>query len=249
MRILLTANASYVPPRGGATRSNLIWLDHLAATATTAASCAAPPAPGAELRHHESIAVLPWTSRRAASRCCGSRSANFSPTGCWCPRKTWATRLLREAHHSAAGRVVYLAHTPQFFPFGPASWNPDRQAARTGGEAAGIVAIGRHMAEYIERALGRPAAVIHPPIYGPRPLPQLRRFRSRAGHHDQSLRGEGHFDFSASGASGCRPRIRRAARLGHHGRGPARAGAPAQRAVPAQRPQHRRRAGAHRACC
>jgi len=26
MRILLTANASYVPPRGGATRSNLIWM-------------------------------------------------------------------------------------------------------------------------------------------------------------------------------------------------------------------------------
>ena len=31
MRVLLTANASYVPPRGGATRSNLVWLDHLTA--------------------------------------------------------------------------------------------------------------------------------------------------------------------------------------------------------------------------
>ena len=31
MRILLTANASYVPPRGGATRSNLLWLEHMAA--------------------------------------------------------------------------------------------------------------------------------------------------------------------------------------------------------------------------
>ena len=30
MRILLTANASYVPPRGGATRSNIVWLDLLA---------------------------------------------------------------------------------------------------------------------------------------------------------------------------------------------------------------------------
>jgi hypothetical protein len=33
MRILLTANASYVPPRGGATRSNLAWLERLAAAA------------------------------------------------------------------------------------------------------------------------------------------------------------------------------------------------------------------------
>ena len=30
MRILLTANASYVPPRGGSTRSNLVWLEYLA---------------------------------------------------------------------------------------------------------------------------------------------------------------------------------------------------------------------------
>ena len=31
MRILLTSNASYDPPRGGSTRSNLTWLRHLAA--------------------------------------------------------------------------------------------------------------------------------------------------------------------------------------------------------------------------
>jgi glycosyltransferase involved in cell wall biosynthesis len=72
--------------------------------------------------------------------------------------------------------VAYLAHTPQFFPFGPASWNPDPHAAELVARAAGVVAIGRHMAEYIERALGRRAAVIHPPIYGPGPFPNLARF-------------------------------------------------------------------------
>src|SRR5438105_6394368 len=77
--------------------------------------------------------------------------------------------LIREAQHGA-GRIVYLAHTPQFFPFGPASWNPDRQAANMVAHAAAIVAIGHHMAEYIERALGRRAVVIHPPIYGPGPF-------------------------------------------------------------------------------
>lgn len=30
MRILLAANASYLPPRGGATRSNMVWLELLA---------------------------------------------------------------------------------------------------------------------------------------------------------------------------------------------------------------------------
>jgi len=71
---------------------------------------------------------------------------------------------------------VYLAHTPQFFPFGPASWNPDPQAARLIAESAGIVAIGRHMADYIQRELGTPAAVIHPPIYSEGPFPNFARF-------------------------------------------------------------------------
>ena len=31
MKILLTANASYIPPRGGSTRSNHAWLKFLAA--------------------------------------------------------------------------------------------------------------------------------------------------------------------------------------------------------------------------
>src|ERR1700732_1488887 len=30
MRVLLTSNAYHLPPRGGSTRSNLIWLRHLA---------------------------------------------------------------------------------------------------------------------------------------------------------------------------------------------------------------------------
>ena len=55
MRILLTANASYVPPRGGATRSNLIWLDHLARAGHQCRIVSGASGPGAELRHHESI--------------------------------------------------------------------------------------------------------------------------------------------------------------------------------------------------
>ena len=31
MRILLTSSASHVPPRGGSTRSNLAWIEALAA--------------------------------------------------------------------------------------------------------------------------------------------------------------------------------------------------------------------------
>ena len=57
MRILLTATASYVPPRGGATRSNLIWLDHLARAGHACRIVCGPSGEGAELPFHESIAV------------------------------------------------------------------------------------------------------------------------------------------------------------------------------------------------
>jgi glycosyltransferase involved in cell wall biosynthesis len=79
-------------------------------------------------------------------------------------------RLLRAAERGAMGRLVYLAHTPQFFPFGPESWHRDEEATRIVERAAGVVAIGRHMAGYIERHCGAKADVVHPPIYGEPPF-------------------------------------------------------------------------------
>ncbi len=72
--------------------------------------------------------------------------------------------------------MVYLAHTPQFFPFGPASWNPDSAATDLVKRAAAVVAIGHHAAAYICRHTGREAVVIHPPVYGNGPYPDLARF-------------------------------------------------------------------------
>jgi glycosyltransferase involved in cell wall biosynthesis len=170
MRILLTANASYEPPRGGATRSNLIWLDHLAASGHECRIVSGAAGEGAELRYHESIAVLAVEEPARRVQVLRQQIREFQPDWVLVSSEDLGHSLLREAHHSAEGRVVYLAHTPQFYPFGPASWIPDRHAAELVAQSAGIVAIGRHMAEYIERALGRPAAVIHPPIYRPAPF-------------------------------------------------------------------------------
>ncbi len=176
MRILLTANASYVPPRGGATRSNLIWLDHLAHHGHQCRVVSGASGPGAELRHHQSIGVLAVEEPARRVQVLRQQIREFRPDWVLVSSEDLGHALLREAHHSAAGRVVYLAHTPQFFPFGPASWNPDVHAARLVAEAAGIVAIGHHMADYIAHALGRSATVIHPPIYGPGPFTQYSNF-------------------------------------------------------------------------
>jgi glycosyltransferase involved in cell wall biosynthesis len=176
MRLLLAATASYAPPRGGATRSNLVWLDALAHAGHECRIVGGASGPGAEMRRHESIAVLAIEDPARRVHVLREEIAALRPDWVLVSSEDLGHGLLREAHHSAPGRVVYLAHTPQFFPFGPASWNPERRAAELVAQSAGIVAIGRHMAEYIERELARPATVIHPPIYGPGPFPNLGRF-------------------------------------------------------------------------
>jgi len=168
MRILLTANASYEPPRGGATRSNLVWLRHLASAGHECRIVC-----GGGQSRPAILAVEDPARRVQALR---EQILEWRPDWVLVSSEDLGHALVREAHHSAPGRVVYLAHTPQFYPFGPASWNLDRHAAELVARSAGIVAIGRHMAAYIERALGRAAAVIHPPVYGAGPFANYGNF-------------------------------------------------------------------------
>src|ERR1019366_1457502 len=170
MRILLTANASCVPPRGGATRSNLIWMDQMAGAGHGCRIVCGASGEGAELCFHESIAVFAVEDPSRRIQVLRQQIREFQTDWVLVSSEDLGHGLLREAQHSAPGHVVYLAHTPQFFPFGPASWNPDREAAAMVAEAAGVVAIGHCVADYIARWLGREAVVIHPPIYGSGPF-------------------------------------------------------------------------------
>jgi glycosyltransferase involved in cell wall biosynthesis len=189
MRILLTANASYVPPRGGATRSNLLWLEHMAAeghacriVAAALADCAGKRAQMAQegldrqTLVGRGVEVYEVAERARQTSVLRRQICEFQPDWVLVSSEDLGHGLLREAHESAPGRVVYLAHTPQFFPFGPASWNPDPGATELVARAAGVVAIGQHTAAYICRHTGREAVVIHPPIYGSGPFPDLASF-------------------------------------------------------------------------
>jgi glycosyltransferase involved in cell wall biosynthesis len=189
MRILLTANASYIPPRGGATRSNLLWLEHMAAGGhqcrIVAAALAEDSAKRAQMVQEGSdrqtlgdrgVEVYEVAEPSRQASVLRSQIREFQPDWVLVSSEDLGHGLLREAHDSAPGRVVYLAHTPQFFPFGPASWNPDPGATELVQRAAAVVAIGRHTAAYIRQLTGREAVVIHPPIYGSGPFPNLASF-------------------------------------------------------------------------
>ncbi|MEN6537057.1 MAG: glycosyltransferase family 4 protein [Bryobacteraceae bacterium] len=201
MRILLTANASYVPPRGGATRSNLVWLDGLAkaghACQIVASELANDPTGKLEQIRNEEIRILAShidssdgievvrrgpihvysaadPSRR--SRLLRDQIRGFDPDWVLVSSEDLGQVLLRQAVYEAPGRVVYLAHTPQLFPFGPASWNPDPQGTELVRQCAAVIAIGKHTAEYIRQHSGCEATVIHPPIYGSGPFDRYGSF-------------------------------------------------------------------------
>ena len=131
MRILVTATASYTPPRGGATRSNLAWLNRLAARGHECRIVCGPPGEGAPFPCDESISVLAVADPARRVQALRKEIREFQPDRVLVSSEDLGHALLHEARHSAPGRVVYLAHTPQFFPFGREAWNPGRHAAES----------------------------------------------------------------------------------------------------------------------
>ncbi len=184
MRVLLASNASYEPPRGGSTRGNLAWLRHLLAAGHKCRVVCAAPAESAAVDDRELDSNgLPVRSVRDFARRSSILSeeiVHFRPDWVLISSEDLSHTLLREAARTAGSRIVYLAHTPQFYPFGPASWHPDEKAKEIVHQAAAVVAIGHHTAAYIERYCGRGAEVVHPPIYGTPPYAELGCFGSGA---------------------------------------------------------------------
>lgn len=165
MRLLLTSNASYDPPRGGSTRSNLVWLRQLAHSGHVCRVVSAALGQDSE-SVVEGIRIRGVAQLTRRANLLTEEIRQFQPDFVLVSSEDISQVLLHEAARAAPDRLVYLAHTPQFYPFGPESWHPDPQAAEIVRSARSVVAIGHHMAAYIDEHLGVKAAVIHPPIYG-----------------------------------------------------------------------------------
>ena len=180
MRVLLTSNASYDPPKGGSTRSNLMWLRHLvrsrhACRVVCGAEEGADDAQVVDALGLEIHSYSQFTRRAGVLR---EEIRAFRPDWVLVSSEDLSHVLLREAAQIASGRIVYLAHTPQWYPFGPASWYGDAQATEIVRASAGVVAISNAMASYIRQYSGAEPAVIHPPMYGKPPYPKFGWFDS-----------------------------------------------------------------------
>ena len=176
MRILLASSASYAPPRGGSTRSNLAWLRHLARAGHACRVVCGGEVAGGWTALEPNIEVRPVPDGSARAEALRETIDSWTPDRVLVSSEDLSHTLLRAASRAAGDRLVYIAHTPQFFPFGHESWNADRPAAEMVAGAAGVVAISHFVARYIGRELGVTPAVIHPPIYGAPPHPRYRNF-------------------------------------------------------------------------
>lgn len=174
MKVLLTSNASHHPPKGGSTRSNLAWLKHLAAAGHEVLVVSAADADGDTAVDGMTVRGVRDLSFRGGELLQAIQA--FEPDHVLVSSEDLSHVLLRRAASAAQERLTYLAHTPQWFPFGQESWHPDPEAASIVKRARAVVVIGEHMARYVEQHLGRAAAVIHPPIYGSPPYRTLGRF-------------------------------------------------------------------------
>jgi surfactin synthase thioesterase subunit/glycosyltransferase involved in cell wall biosynthesis len=175
MRLLLTSNASYDPPRGGSTRSNLAWLRQLAAAGHECHVICGSTG-GDTATERDGIRIEAYRDLARRTEILHAAIMRIIPDWVLVTSEDVGHTLLREAAHAAPGRLIFLAHTPQWFPFGPESWHPDPAAAALVRGARQVIAIGHHMAGYIQQHLGVKPAVVHPPIYGSLPYPKFGRF-------------------------------------------------------------------------
>ncbi|GAB1543625.1 hypothetical protein NUACC21_63000 [Scytonema sp. NUACC21] len=195
MKLLLTMNLPYTRSHGGTNRSNRFLAENLAAKGHSI--CIVVPAlatPSSidyeqflrdlveqriDFHTTEIATVFTLNSVEVHAVKNPSQLRNylinqikiFQPDWTLVSSEDPSQNLLSAALKSCEKRVVYLAHTPQMFPFGPASLYPSYERTQLIGQAAAIVTISRFVSEYIEKWSGFKTFVNHPPHFGKAPFP------------------------------------------------------------------------------
>jgi glycosyltransferase involved in cell wall biosynthesis len=199
MKILLTMNLPFTRVYGGANRSNRSLAEALAARHHSL--CVVVPALAAlsPITHEQLLEELASEGIRVTpnggidvfnlngvevhgviepSRLCGylaEQIREFKPDWTLVSSEDRSQSLLETALKVEPSRVIYLAHTPQMFPFGPAGLYPGKRRTGLVGQTAAVVTISRFVADYIQEWTGFQSFICHPPHYGSEPFPQCGR--------------------------------------------------------------------------
>ena len=199
MKILLTMNLPYTRVYGGANRSNrslaeaLAGRNHSLRVVVPALAALSPitrqqlleelAAEGIRVSGNGEIDVFNLNGVNVhavvdPSRLHGylaQQIREFEPDWTLVSSEDRSQSLLETALKVQPSRVIYLAHTPQMFPFGPAGLYPGKRRTELVGQATAVVTISRFVADYIQKWTGFESFICHPPHYGSGPFPQCGR--------------------------------------------------------------------------
>jgi thioesterase domain-containing protein/glycosyltransferase involved in cell wall biosynthesis len=201
MRILLIQNLVYVPSHGGANKANRLMLEGLAgrghdcravALATAAQGAGTrdgflaeltdrgievtASAPGVDVFRADGVEVHAISDPSRLLPTIAAQVAAFAPDCVVLSHAGPAQALLEAALEAAPGKLVYLAHTTLWLPFGPGSFHPDPTEAALLRRAGSVVAVSRFGRDYLKRWGNLDSEVLAFPMYGEGPFPDLAGF-------------------------------------------------------------------------
>jgi len=199
MKILLTMNLPYTRVYGGANRSNRSLAEALAGRNHSLRVVGPALAALSPITHQQLLDELAAEGIRVScngavdvfnlngvnvhavvdpSRLYGylvEQIREFKPDWTLVSSEDRSQSLLETALKVQPSGVIYLAHTPQMFPFGPAGLYPGKRRTELIGQATAVVTISRFVADYIQKWTGFEPFICHPPHYGSGPFPQCGR--------------------------------------------------------------------------
>lgn len=199
MRLLLTMNLPYEPAFGGASKANRAVLELLAQrghSISVVAPSFIPPPSGKyltgdfnqryEVQSFEDVTISEINrvevhsvdiSRIPLRTYLAKYLAKFSGDCIMVSSEDSMQVLLREAVSHAASPIVYLAHTPNCLPFGPASFFPSNSGSSLFHKVSAVIAVSQFCYNYIQRWGGVEPIQLYLPIYGQPPYPHFSNYR------------------------------------------------------------------------
>jgi amino acid adenylation domain-containing protein/non-ribosomal peptide synthase protein (TIGR01720 family) len=197
MRILLAANSLYYPAYGGASKVNELLLSALAKRGHRCG--AVVPGAGIQAESNNPYELERTVSHRFPILASTAQGYEFLANGvsvcavrdhaalseklkatvdtfhpdCIIVTSEDAGSFLLERALNVGRPVVYLAHTTQMLPSGPASFFPSASKRELLGRCAGVIAVSRYVQQYLHRYADIESAVLPIPAYGDGPFPNL----------------------------------------------------------------------------
>lgn len=200
MKILLAQNASYCPALGGANRSNRTLLEALHARGhecRVVATAVAGYESDAQLAV-EGARLIEISEERSVIDCAGitihaarvratmdsarlkrellRQIREFDPDWILVSTEDVGQMLLEVAVTQAAEKVVYLARTTLYLPFGPDCFNPAPDKTELLRHVAGIAVVGDFVKDYFRQWANLDAEVLPISLFGQGPFPDYGNF-------------------------------------------------------------------------